>query len=128
MPLNDLSDIIDAINTADQATQIQFAQMVANADVFLQNQLQAQAEAQQQANIDTATTWWTNNVIPQLFNPITSRSEALQNYNDIKNGIETQTDQWRLYVLRQKLEDAENNFKLAKSLEQQNQPVNIAVV
>jgi len=81
---------------------------------FVENEEKVQADAIRQTNIDNATIWWTNNALPLLNNPITTRDEALQNYTSIKNVIESQTDKWKLYILNKKLQEAEANFIEAK--------------
>jgi len=76
----------------------------------LQEVEQAQAKVIDDAKIQTALTWW-NTIKPTI--PAT-RQEALDVYDFIKGLIETETDRFRLAVLRKKLDEANEKFKEIK--------------
>ncbi len=119
MPLNNLADMITAIQNGTQAEKIQFATMVVNAQAFLDAKNQADAEAIKQAGIDVATTWWNSTIQPTLLwnntQPLTEqRDNILIDYNNVKLLLNTETDQYRIYVIKQKLQQAEDKFKQIK--------------
>ena len=71
-----------------------------------------QAQALFNANKQTALNWW-DTVKPAI---PTTRQQALDAYNYIKNLLITQTDEFRKIILREKLEQANEKFKEIKAL------------
>lgn len=71
----------------------------------------AAIQTQRDADIAIAMTWW-NTVKPSM---PTTRQEALDAFNFIKGLIETETDRFRLHVLKKKLEEANEKFKEIKA-------------
>ena len=71
-----------------------------------------QAQAQEDSKIQIALAWFNslNITIP------TTRNQALDNFNEIKQLLETETDVYRLAVLRKKLIEANEKYKEVKKL------------
>ena len=68
-------------------------------------------QATHQTNIQLAKDWW-ETVKPTI---PTTRQEALDVYNFIKNLLKTETDRYRLQLLNKKLEQANEKFKEIKA-------------
>jgi len=69
-----------------------------------------QAKIINDVNIQTALDWW------NIIKPVTptTRQEALAVHNFIKGLLETETDQFRLGILRKKLEESNKKFQEIK--------------
>lgn len=79
---------------------------------LLQQKEQQQTQTQFDTNIQTALAWW-DTVKPQI---PTTRQEAKDAFDFIEQLIKTETDTFRLTVLRKKLEEANEKFKEIKKL------------
>jgi len=115
-----LQEIIDAIQAGTTAEKIALAEKVEASAQFLANQRQVEADAIRQVGLDAANAWWNNTIQPTLlWNNTQSleeqRTNILTDYNNVKLLLNTETDQYRLYVIRQKLEQAETKFKQIKA-------------
>jgi len=115
-----LQEIIDAINAGTTAEKIALAEKVEASAQFLENQRQAEADVIRQAGLDAANAWWNSTIQPTLLWNNTQtleeqRTNILIDYNNVKLLLNTETDQYRLYVIRQKLEQAETKFKQIKA-------------
>jgi len=62
--------------------------------------------------INDALIWWNMNKPPMP----TTRQAALDAFNFIKQLLETETDRFRLALLREKLDQANNKFKEIKRI------------
>ena len=71
-----------------------------------------QAQAQEDSKIQIALAWFNSLNIPIP----TTRNQALDNFNEIKQLLETETDVYRLAVLRKKLIEANEKYKEVKKL------------
>ena len=115
-----LQEIIDAIQAGTTAEKIALAEKVEASAQFLSNQRQAEADAIRQAGLDAANTWWNNTIQPTLlWNNTQSleeqRANILTDYNNVKLLLDTETDQYRIYLIKQKLKQAEDKFKQIKA-------------
>ena len=120
MPLNDLQDIIDAITAGTRAEKEAFADIVGKAIRFLEQTKAAEALAQRQIQIQLAQDWWDDTIKPTLVwnntqSLIDQRANILIDYNMIKGLLDTETDLFRLRLIRQKLEQANDKFKQIKA-------------
>jgi len=75
---------------------------------------EAARQAQQQADLTRAEQWF--NTLGIDIQAATTRRQALKNYNDIEILISTETDRFRLSVLRTKLKEANEKYKEVKRL------------
>jgi len=87
---------------------------------FVEGEEKTQADTIRQAGLDAANTWWNSTIQPTLlWNNTQSleeqRANILTDYNNIKLLLNTETDQYRLYVINQKLQQAETKFKQIKA-------------
>jgi len=73
---------------------------------LLQQKEQQQVQALYDTNIQIALTWW-NTVKPTT---PTTRDEAKDAFDFIEQLLKTETDRYRLIVLRKKLEEANQEF------------------
>lgn len=71
---------------------------------------QQQAQTQFDVDLQVALDWW-DTVKPAI---PTTRQEALDAYRFIEDLLKTETDRFRLIVLRKKLEEANEKFKERK--------------
>jgi len=115
-----LQEIIDAINAGATAEKIALAEKVEASAQFLENQRQAEAQATWDAGIAAATTWWNSTIQPTLLWNNTQtledqRTNILIDYNNVKLLLNTETDQYRIYLIKQKLKQAEDKFKQIKA-------------
>jgi len=69
-----------------------------------------QVKVQRDINIQTALDWW-DTIKPDI---PTTRQEALTVHSFIKGLLETETDQYKLTILRKKLEEANEKFQEIK--------------
>ena len=109
MPLNNLQDIIDTIMLGTRQEKEDFADIVGKAIVFLEQTQNAAAQAQRAIDLGIANDWWNNTIKPTLVWDNTQtltdqRVNILIDYNNIKLLLDTETDRFRLHVIKQKLE------------------------
>lgn len=71
-----------------------------------------QAQAQQQADLAIAQAWF--NSLGINIQAATTRTQALDNFNQIESLLQTETDRFRLFILREKLAEANEKFKERK--------------
>lgn len=71
-----------------------------------------QTQAQNQANRGVALSWFNTQGIN--IQSATTRLQALGNFNQIKSLIQTETDTFRLTILKIKLLDANEKYKQVK--------------
>jgi len=88
----------------------QEARDMAQAILDFQDLDSAAARSRFNADIATAEAWF-QTIAPPV---PTNRDEALANFNFINGKSRTETDQFRLIVLRQKLNEANEDFKRLK--------------
>jgi len=69
-------------------------------------------QAQHQVDIGIATAWFSTQKIN--IQAATTRTQALDNYNQIKSLLQIETDAYRLGVLRKKLDEANEKYKEIK--------------
>ena len=94
--------------TEPQAREIQAA-----IEAFLEKDAQI-IEAQHQADSAIALAWF--NTLGINIQVATTRTQALDNFNQIKLLLQTETDSFRLAVLRKKLEEANERYREIKRI------------
>jgi len=120
MPLNNLQDIIDAIMGGTQAEKIAFAELIVQAQAFLDKRDSDAAAAQRAIDLGIVNDWWDATIKPTLVwnnsqSLIDQRVNILIDYNNVKLLLDTETDKFRLFVIREKLEQANEKFKQIKA-------------
>ena len=83
--------------------------------IELENQKDAQ-QRQDQHNVDIgiATAWFNTQGIN--INAATTRTQALDNFNQINSLLQSETDAFRLAILRKKLKEANEKYKAVKKV------------
>ena len=69
-------------------------------------------QAQQRADLGIATAWF--NTLGINVQAATTRTQALTNFNQIESLLKTETDRFRLFILRNKLAEANERYKDVK--------------
>ena len=88
------------------------AREMRDAIVALEQQEAQTAQAQRQVDIATATAWF--NTLGINIQGAQNRGDALNNFDQIKSRLDTETDNFRLIILREKLTEANEKFKKRK--------------
>ncbi len=119
MPLNDLTDMTNAITAGTQDEKIAFAELIVQAQQFLDNQNATIAAAADAASMVIANDWWDTTIQPTLLWDNTQsltdqRANILIDYNNVKLLLDTETDPFRIRVINTKLEQANTKFKQIK--------------
>ena len=73
-----------------------------------------QNKVQRQADLDIALAWY--NTLGIDIQGALTRDEALANYRQIESLLETETDNFRLFILRGKLDEANEKYKQVKAV------------
>jgi len=94
-------------------TEAQAREMQAAIDAFQAKDGQIRRD-QNQTDLALALAWYNQQGI-QIPNA-TTRTQALQNFNDIKALMQTETDSFRLGILRQKVQEANEKYKAVKKV------------
>ena len=119
MAINNLQDIIDAINGGTKAEKEAFAQAVRDAEASLLSTEQAAAQATYNTNIATAQTWYNGTVVPLLVWDSKQTIDVQQtnkklDYDTIDGFHKTETDPFRRKILSDELKQANEDFKQIK--------------
>lgn len=83
-----------------------------NATRLLQQKRQQQFQAQHETDLAIALAWF--NTLGINIQASTTRTKALNNFNQIKSILQTETDVFRLTILRNKIEEANEKYKEIK--------------
>jgi len=79
---------------------------------LLEQKREQQVQTQYNADIAIVEAWF--NTLGINIQTATNRTQALDNFNQIKSLLETETDTFRIGMLRRKLEEANEKFKERK--------------
>ena len=110
--------IIDDIKTLIQNDVVErrkFVNLIRAATSFIEKEESDASIALDTTNRATALTWYNATILPQLTSNVTTRTQALTNYNLIKASIPVETDQYRRSILAAKLLESEDKFKQVKA-------------
>lgn len=115
-----IQEIIDAITTGTRAEKEVLAGMVLQAEAFLNNTNQTNAEAQRVIDVGVAQTWFDDIVQPLIKwsnsqSLLVQRANILLDYELAKSLLITETDPFRREILNAKLQQANNKFKQIKA-------------
>ena len=94
-------------------TEPQAREMQAAIESFQAKDTQT-AQAQRQADLAIALAWFNTQGIQ--IPAATTRTQSLQNFNDIIVLQRTETDRFRLTILKEKLVEANNKYKAVKKV------------
>jgi len=114
-----VDDLITDLQNSD-ASKRKFVNIVRLATEFLENEERIAAQAIRDAAIAAANTWWNDIIKPTLVwrnsqTLIIQRENIIIDYNNVKPLLDTETDKARLFVIREKLEQANEKFKQIKA-------------
>ena len=109
----------NAITAGTQDEKIAFAELIVQAQQFLDNQNATIAAAADAASMVIANDWWDTTIQPTLLWDNTQsltdqRANILIDYNNVKLLLDTETDPFRIRVINTKLEQANTKFKQIK--------------
>jgi len=71
-------------------------------------------QAQARADLSTATDWF--NTLGIRIQAATTRTQALDNFYQIESLLKTETNRFRITILRQKLDEANEKYKQVKKV------------
>ena len=109
-----VDDIITDLQSSD-ASKRKWVNIIRQTDLFVENEENIAAAAQRAIDLGIANDWWDSTIKPTLVwnntqSLIDQRATIIIDYNNVKLLLDTETDLFRLFVINQKLKQAEQKF------------------